>query len=508
MKTGNKIVKTLAMTLAVTCFAFPATSSCKKGVSDEKTIVIDGGGDIGNFNTTVSMTKSEVNPFPYNTLETLCKEWEKQHPGYKVVVNKNSYGGSVGSLRPLFNAHTAPDIVYMNGSTVEEDKNKGWFVPLNKYLNSKNPYAPQYEKWIDLYDTEEYTATSDGERYYVNLERIPIGIIYNADILKAAGYTDDKGNIKSLVSYSDFKEAQKCVAEYSAAHKDLNIKTFLTPYRWYDIYLESALFGELLKTCDRNGDGHLDTEEWCYAYTKNYWGIDTPAYETYLGLVKDRCEYFPSGYGQLVPLTEFVSGKCAFIEGVGSTLRQISANSAVNFDYAITGYPQISKADIEAAGFDASCFTEEIRNGRRGSAGYGTSWWITNSATDKGQETVDACADLLMFLTAPEQNNRLIGDLGGGIPLNPETEESVPQYLRPVLNMYLEDSKDPDKLAWGVANSWNAFGADYSSYFLNATYSYIDGEKSRSDLIKQLGNQIRGLVEQYIAENDYDTSDW
>ena len=113
-----------------------------------------------------------------------------------------------------------------------------------------------------------------------------------------------------------------------------------------------------------------------------------------------------------------------------------------------------------------------------------------------------------MFLTAPEQNNRLIGDLGGGIPLNPETEESVPQYLRPVLNMYLEDCKNPDKLAWGVANSWNAFGADYSSYFLNATYSYIDGEKSRSDLIKQLGNQIRGLVEQYIAENDYDTSDW
>ena len=74
--------------------------------------------------------------------------------------------------------------------------------------------------------------------------------------------------------------------------------------------------------------------------------------------------------------------------------------------------------------------------------------------------------------------------------------------------MYLEDSKDSTKLAWGVANSWNCFGADYSSYFLNATFSYIDGEKSQSDLVKQLSNQMRGLVDQYIAENDYDTSNW
>ena len=38
---------------------------------------------------------------------------------------------------------------------------------------------------------------------------------------------------------------------------------------------------------------------------------------------------------------------------------------------------------------------------------------ISNRAVDEG--TVDACADLLMFLTAPKQNNRLIGDLKGGI---------------------------------------------------------------------------------------------
>ena len=37
-----------------------------------KTIILDGGGDISNFNTTASMVQSEANPYPYNTLETLC----------------------------------------------------------------------------------------------------------------------------------------------------------------------------------------------------------------------------------------------------------------------------------------------------------------------------------------------------------------------------------------------------------------------------------------------------
>ena len=206
-------------------------------------------------------------------------------------------------------------------------------------------------------------------------------------------------------------------------------------------------------------------------------------------------------------MTEFVNGKCAFIEGVGGTLRQISANAAVDFDYAITGYPTLSLSDLENSGISTEGLGEII-NGRRGSAGYGTSWWITNTAMNKGEACVDACADLLMYLTAPEQNNRLIGDLGGGIPLNPDSIESVPEYLQPVLSMYMEDCNDESKVGWGVANSWNCFGADYSSYFLNATFTYIDGDRTLDSLVNGLESQIRGLVNEYIIENEYDTDQW
>ena len=39
------------------------------------TITVDGGGQWANFNTTTSMVESESNPYPYNTLETLAKEY-------------------------------------------------------------------------------------------------------------------------------------------------------------------------------------------------------------------------------------------------------------------------------------------------------------------------------------------------------------------------------------------------------------------------------------------------
>ena len=51
-------------------------------IFDEYTIVIDGGGDIGNFNSTVSMDKTESNPFPYNTLEVLCEGYDDEDEAY------------------------------------------------------------------------------------------------------------------------------------------------------------------------------------------------------------------------------------------------------------------------------------------------------------------------------------------------------------------------------------------------------------------------------------------
>ncbi|MDD2575761.1 MAG: ABC transporter substrate-binding protein, partial [Acholeplasmataceae bacterium] len=176
-----------------------------------KTIVVDAGGDIGNFNTTPIMTPSEANPFPYNTLETLAREWEALNPGYKIEINKTSSNGDRAILVPQLNNKTAPDITYQNGTVVNMDLGKDYYVALNDYLDKPNKYVEGNVAWKDLYIPEELAQNmaSDGKYYTITLEKIPVGIMYNKEILAAAGV----------------EEIPKTYAEFLQALSDIKTKT-------------------------------------------------------------------------------------------------------------------------------------------------------------------------------------------------------------------------------------------------------------------------------------------
>ncbi len=500
------VVLILALVLGLaTCVPFYGCAP--SSVNDKWTIVLDGGGHIGNYNTTKSMIKSDANPFPYNTLETLTKEWMKLHPEYKVIVNSTSYGGNVSSLRPLLKVGTAPDVVLMSGTTAEEELGTGNYLALNEYLNKPNPYAPEYETWLDLYH-RELDYVSDGSYLYVNMERQPVGIVYNERLLKAAGVTKPDGSVDEPVTYSQLKEAQRKVYEYAKTSVGKGKYAYLTPYRWHDIVLECNMFGHLIPELDALiKDGKVNTEELIRGYTKGIWTPESEKYKAYLKLVADRCEYFPKDFANITPLTQFVQGNCAFMEADGATLRQISANKNVNFEYKLIPYPTLDKSDLEAVGIDPD-IVPEVKNVRRGLAGYASSWGVTRTAINKGKETCDAIADLLMFLTAPAQNDRMVGDLGGGIPLNPQSADVVPQYLRPLYEIYDADSKNEDLLRWAAVNSISAFGTTFESYYLSLTYSYIGGTKTLDDTYSALTKNIKNLVVELKDERGYDTTLW
>src|SRR5690554_2832309 len=136
--------------IIIVFFAALVLVGCKNNGSNNgeyKTIVIDGGGDIGNFNTTPSMKPSDANPFPYNTLETLAREWEELNPEYRIQINKTSSNGDRAILVPQLNNKTAPDIVYQNGTVANMDLGKGYYVGLNNYLDKPNKYVEGNKAW-------------------------------------------------------------------------------------------------------------------------------------------------------------------------------------------------------------------------------------------------------------------------------------------------------------------------------------------------------------------------
>lgn len=467
---------------------------------EKKTIIVDGGGDIGDFTTTKSMKQSALNPYPYNTLETLCKEWESKNPGYEVQILKTSSHGDRTVMVPQLENKTAPDISYQSGTVINSDLGKGYYVNMTSYLDSPNPYIEGNARWGDIYNQTELATTqaSDGDYYSICLERIPVGLMVNKSLLKKAGISSSPTTYKALIESID--ALKKVLAADEEAYS--------TTYMWYNIALESNMFSDLLETGDViRKNGKIDTEELCRLYSKGAWTPDKNIsgenatfegnkYYDYLKICSEIGTRKASKSFDAV--ANFGAGKLAYLEATGKQIRRIVAKN-MDFDWEIIPYPDLttdSYADVSAP-----CV--------RGSAGLATNWFVTNSAERKG--TTEACVDLLMYLTAPKQNNRLIGDLKGGIPLNPSKDFALADHLKGLNDIYWEDIKKVatgERVNWAAVCSWEVLGYAFNTTYIKNMEDVENGAKTVEVCAASLGNAIKNTVNNKIKTEGWDTSAW
>lgn len=495
-------MKKILSIFIIVLFAVGLVGCKDEGFTGEvKVIVVDGGGDIGNFNSTPLMTQSEANPFPYNTLETLASEWEALNPGYDIQINKSSSNGDRSILVPQLNNKTAPDITYQNGTVVNMDLGKDYYVTLNDYLELPNPYIDGNEHWKDVYIPQELAQNmaSDGNFYTITLEKIPVGIIYNKAIFEEAGIIDAPETYAELLD------------DMNSIKTNTDKEAYSTTYTWYDIVLETAMFSDILTTADvLTVNGKVDTEEFVRAYDMGLWNptlnalgddatLENNRYYEYINVTKMKTEYYPENWQSYDAHTNFVNGNIAMVEVTGREIRKLMINKNIDFDWDVMPFPDLTTETTQYA--SASSI--------RGVAGLATPWFITNSAVEKG--TVDGAVDFLMFLTAPENNNRLIGDLQGGIPLNPAEDTAIAPYLQNLLDIYTTDGLEiasGNRVFWGSVNSWAMLGYAYNTAFIKSLQDIDNGVKTVEEVTKSLAQTIKNTVAALEIENDYDRSKW
>lgn len=514
------------MKLQKTAFAFltvMALAACGPTVQpddpngydgDIKTIVVDGGGDISNFNSTASMKESSANPYPYNTLEILCKEWSDAHPGYTVKVNKTSSGGDRSVLIPQLQTHTAPHIIYQNGTVLSSDLGQDYYVNLTPYMESPSPYLEGNAAWKTVYNQKELATTqaSDGNYYYANLEKIPVAFVYNKTLLNAAG-VEHPENITTFSQFIDALSKLETLIKNNGNYKDCG--KYATEYTWYQIAMECNLFPDMVTAGDvLRVNGVVDTEEICRLYTKGIYnpldGITSKTDISQNNYTNNRLYEYISQIARLDRYKEsatfaarqnWIAGKLGFMEVTGSLLRTLNAIE-VPYEWGTICFPDLTTDDSVHA------TTSVVR----GTAGLASSWWISNRALDDG--TADMCADLLMFLTAPKQNNRLIGDLKGGIPLNPDSSVKLASYLQPLVEKYNSDIASGERVSWASFNTWGNLGTSFSTTFIRNIQEVdahlIDANTGMSveEATAVLAYSIKNTVSAYTIEYDYDTSNW
>lgn len=189
-------------------------------------------------------------------------------------------------------------------------------------------------------------------------------------------------------------------------------------------------------------------------------------------------------------LYKFAKGNLAVTDAVGNTMNTLASNARFNVE--ITGYPVLDNAVSEYGGYTVV----------RGSAGLSSAYWVTNSAIAKGQAAVDACVDFLMYLTASENNARLVNDLGYARPSTlrkatwncfPKSRNSISRTARTRTPLCGARVSFPDQL-----------GTDFNNYYQLAMgdfYEDSDGVKTgdAQAVISALNAKIDACVNDIIA---------
>lgn len=436
----KKTVSILIMIIVVLQVAFLSVSCGKK--NEKIKLYFDGGGGSGNYNSTLSMNQSAANPYPYNTLEKLAKEWSDKNDKFEVVINRNSLNGMRSAITGLLDAGTAPDMLFQAGGVINDDLGKGWYVDLTPYFDTPNTYAEGSPKWGDLYNKQELDGTkaSDGKIYYACLDKVTVGLMYNADILAAAGITEIPQ------TFSEFKTCLQTLKAAKEAGK-INAEVYLHQGFWLEIFLNTSVYASKVKEFDLDGNGMVSAYELAKAQKQGKWSYDDPEFAEFLDLCYLKASYYPENYLAYDTASKFAKGQLAITDGLGNNMR--IAYRGLKNKLRISGYPALDEAASEYGGHTVV----------RGSAGLSTAYWVTNTAINKGQDAVDACVDFLKFLTAPENNSRMVNDLGFALPLNVADNKTA--IFNELSVQYEEDMKNPDSVMWSAINLFNSFGQEF-----------------------------------------------
>jgi len=488
-------------------------AGCKNENAGKIEIVLDGGGVSGNYNSSISMIPSPANPYPYNTLEKLVEDWNETQSDYYIKLNRHSMNGNRDAIVGYLSTETGPDIIYQTGTTIAEDLGSDYYVDMTDRLEEPNKYIEGNVRWADIYDPQELEATRapDGSIYSIGIDRNVAGLAFNKKILTAAGVDFE------IETYGDFIRALSLIEDYSDSN-GLDIIPFLAIDDWYNIVLEGNLYGDTMDKIDViRENGVLDTEELARASSKGLYKIMDGAnvddrFSAYLQLIQRISDFYPANMEGYTVINEFIQGNVAIISSLGRDIIRAERDETRqdSFEMDVTGFPYLTNDDIrDHTTFKDNEVTIAEKGVRRGVSGIGTGWWITNSAMKKG--TVEACVDFLQFITAPQNNGRMINDLGFTLPLDIIANGSgVNELYEPIVEQYNNDVEE-DFYVWHIYNTWGIMGFNYWSKFVTEIRNLYNGQDiltTAENLNGTFLSSVSNLIEDNGNSGAWDIDNW
>ncbi len=337
---------------------------------------------------------------PVEEAANLAREWQAQRNGpgvkYQILVNTGSSEGEW--LKTQLIGGIAPEIVSLNAEVVWPDVDKGWFVPLDEFLERPNPYVPGNSRWMDTFTNQALMGAKrapDGKLYCISIDIVETGIFYNKTIFKSLGIDQWPD------TWEGMRDAFDKVAE-------AGIIPMTSPWNlasdWGQDIVFELLYHDIIEKLDlipsrADAEGYLghylDASEAGFLTTKGFFTSRDPRWREMNRIIKDWRRYWSRELKNSDPVRLFLTQRVAAFWNGSWFIRRMATDRYVDFEWDVAYIPTITR---ETSPFGSGTPSTVI-------GGAAVQLHVTNSAILN--DNLEDCIDYLMFITAPQHIERL-----------------------------------------------------------------------------------------------------
>jgi raffinose/stachyose/melibiose transport system substrate-binding protein len=313
-------------------------------------------------------------------------------------------------------AAQAPDILSVNVEDVWQDVQKGWYVPLDAWLERPNPFVkkgePGSRQWWDLFkyqDISRSKAAPDGKMYCITLDMIETGIFYNKDLFR-------KLDLRPPKTWDEFMRMQEKIQ-----------RTGVTPMLvgtgeladWGVDLVFDNLYRDLRPTMDMKKDpkrdafqkGYLDWDELAFLHGKGFFTKSDPRWPEVFRILKEWRRFMPKDLGAVDLNREFVQGKGAMLWSSSMLVQRLLRDKQIGFEWGVFYLPPITQTTSRFGSGHDMCIIGEAA----------TQFVVSNTAfSDTGNiessERLKRCIAFLQYATTSKSCKRIVNEIVALMP--------------------------------------------------------------------------------------------
>jgi ABC-type glycerol-3-phosphate transport system substrate-binding protein len=427
------------------------------------------------YNPSQSMVKTPNNPIPHHMLQVVIDEYQALHP--KVQVSIVYAPASITDTRvwevTQLTGDIAPDIMWAQSFWTNEDIGKGWWIPLDPYLASPNPYIPAghpgHDRWIDEFYAvpTEVKRAVDGHIYVVPYDLVTTFFFYNKNLFDKAGIKD------APATWADFQVVLQKLQK--AGIDPYNGMAWSMP-QLGTMCLRSYIEGKVRPT---GSFGAYTLKDMALAIKHGVFSTSLPQWQSWYSLMGASAPYWSKDWaegtnynGTLDFSVRFTSGQLGILEDGSWRFGLLKANTLVNFPWSSFFMPILTKG----TGPGQSPYVD----GKPAPAiGGATSLQYAITKTAREKKTLPIAVDFLKYMSAPRQAARVIGELDQFLPN--EKEVHVNQALAGPLKRVTAGIGEAGIFVYG-----DKFTTEANDKITKATNQYLLGQISLSQVSAQI----------------------